>query len=196
MKITYAPGATPITDDDLEGLIPNVSLQAELNEFEAANIAQAELWAPKSRNMKRDLLSVTGLKNLHKKMFGETWKWAGELRKSQTIPGVEVHRIQSELGRLLGDVNYWIENKTFSLDEIAIRFHHRLVWIHPFPNGNGRFSRFAADLLLIYNKQLRFTWGSANLIKVSDERSKYIKALQKADKDNDNIQDLLRFARS
>ena len=94
----------------------------------------------------------------------------------------------------LGNVQYWLENETYSLDELAIRFHHKLVWIHPFPNGNGRWSRLATDLLLEFNGGNKFSWGSDDLSHENDDRSRYIKALRVADEHKD-FNDLLRFAR-
>jgi Fic-DOC domain mobile mystery protein B len=148
-----------------------------------------------SRTLKNDLLSATGIKKLHKKMFGSTWEWAGEFRKTQTNIGVAPANIQNDLGALLGDVKYWLDKKTFDLDEIAIRFHHRLVWIHVFPNGNGRHARLAANLLLKHNKGKNFSWGSESLVGNTLNRKEYIKALRQADKEED-YRSLLRFARN
>ena len=195
MKFVAPPGATPISPDVLQGLIPNLTTQDELNEFEAKNIADAMIWASTSRALKKDLLSATGLFSLHKKMFDQTWKWAGQVRWTQTNIGVAPEKIQNELGALSGNVKYWIDNKTYPFEEIAIRFHHKLVWIHPFPNGNGRFSRLAADLLMEFNGHDRFNWGSADLVKNDDERQKYFKALRVADEKME-YGPLLEFAKS
>ena len=195
MKIKVPKGATPLDDEILQMLIPNLTTQGELNEFEEQNIASAVLWASKSRILKKSLRSATGIKLLHEKMFNETWEWAGEFRWKTTNIGVEPSKIQNDLGILLGDVKYWIEKDTYPFDEIAIRFHHRLVWIHPFPNGNGRASRLAADLLLNYNGREKFSWGSQNLVKESKTRDKYLKALRTADKQSDYVP-LLEFAKS
>ena len=196
MKIKDIPGATPLDEETLQGLIPSLTTQSELNEFEAENIAEAVQWAFTSRKMKKDLLSATGLIALHKKMFDQTWKWAGTFRKCETNIGVDPKNIQSELAALLGDVKYWLENKTYPIDEIAIRVHHKLVWIHPFPNGNGRFSRLACDLLLRFNGAEKFEWGwgSEDLMAQSEDRTFYIQSLKRADKMGDYA-DLLRFAR-
>ncbi|WII71872.1 mobile mystery protein B [Bdellovibrio sp. 22V] len=195
MKIQSPPGATPLDDETLQGLIPGLTTQGELDEFEAAGIARALLWAFSSRTLKRDLLSVSGLCLLHKKMFEETWKWAGTFRLRQTNIGVAPAIIQNELAVLLGDVKYWLQHQTFSLDEIAARFHHRLVWIHPFPNGNGRFSRMAADLLVEYHKGVRFSWGQTDLARMGDKRDTYIQALRRADQHQD-YEYLMKFMKS
>ncbi len=196
MKIENPPGATPLNEEALKGLIPSLTNQGELNEFEERNIAEAIGWALRSRKLKAELLTATGLKLIHNKMFDQTWKWAGDFRSKDLNIGVDWHRIQSELGQLLGDVRFWIENKTFPMEEIAIRFHHKLVWIHPFLNGNGRFSRLAADLLMIYNGHQKFSWGSENLTSTSVARDTYLKALRKVDKNSEDIEDLLQFSKS
>lgn len=192
MKVKQVFGATPF---DPTGLIPNLTTIEELNEFEAANITEALLWAQDRKALKTEILTATGLYLLHKKMFDQVWEWAGKLRKSQTIPGVPVECIQQEVGVMLGNVKYWIEEETFSIEEIAIRLHHKLVWIHPFPNGNGRWSRIVADLFLYFNRQPRFPWGPDDLLKETDARKKYIEALRIAD-DSDNYKPLLKFAKS
>jgi Fic-DOC domain mobile mystery protein B len=194
VKIITPPGATALEPDVLKGLIPNLTTQGELNEFEAKNIADAIIWASKSRTLKKDLLSATGIFALHKKMFDQTWNWAGKVRWTQTNIGVAPEKIQNELGALLGNVKYWIEEETYKFEEIAVRFHHKLVWIHPFPNGNGRFSRLAADLLLEFNGHERFKWGQSDLVTDQKERDKYLGALRLADIKID-YGPLLKFAK-
>lgn len=195
MKVKSPADATPLDDETLRGMIPGLTTQTELDEFEAAGIARALMWTQSSRKMKSDLLTVSGLCSLHKKMFEDTWKWAGQFRLRDTNIGVSPSRIQSDLQILLGDVNFWIENKTYDIEEILARFHHKLVWIHPFPNGNGRFSRLATDLLAAKLEQPGFTWGSENLGKAGQQRQSYILALKEADK-TERYQALLKFMRS
>lgn len=195
MKIKNPPGSTPLEDEDLQGLIPNLTTQGELNEFEAQNISDAIVWAKRSRTLKRDLLSVSGFKLLHQKMFNQTWKWAGEFRKRETNIGAPPERIQNDLAVLLGDVQYWLKNETFPLDEIAVRLKHRLVAIHPFANGNGRHSRLVADLLMEFNQKSAFTWGRQNLVTESPHRENYLKALRIADRESE-YGPLLKFAKS
>ncbi len=195
MKIKGPAGATPLDKETLQMLIPNLTTQDELNEFEEQNIASGMLWASTSRDLKKNLLSATGVILLHKKMFDETWEWAGKFRWKPTNIGVEPENIQNDLGALLGNVKYQLEHKTYPIEEIAVRFHHKLVWIHPFPNGNGRFSRLAADLLLQFIGGKKLTWGSKDLAKESDVRDKYLKALRVADQKNDYGQ-LMKFAKS
>jgi Fic-DOC domain mobile mystery protein B len=185
-------GNTSLDGDEKEGLIPSyITLRSELNEAEQANILEAEDWASRR---KRDVLAATFLDNLHKRMFGRVWKWAGKHRRTGKNIGVDPHRIDAELRQLIDDCRYWVENRTYTPDEIAARFHHRLVWIHCYPNGNGRHARLAADLLLKSMGAERFSWGAAGLTDVGETRKKYIAALRAAD-DHD-MKPLLEFVRS
>ncbi|WP_413570318.1 mobile mystery protein B [Bdellovibrio sp. HCB117] len=195
MKIQSPPGATPLDDETLQGLIPGLTTHRELDEFEAAGIARALLWAFNSRTLKKDLLSASGLCLLHRRMFQDTWEWAGTFRRRETNIGVSPENIQNELGQLLGDVKYWLTHSTFSTEEIVARFHHRLVWIHPFPNGNGRFSRLAADLLMEHIGLSRPTWGQVNLGQRGQKRAQYIQVLQIADR-SENYAPLIEFMKS
>ncbi len=141
------PGQTPLDPSEVASLIPTLNTIGELNAFEQSNIYDANVWALKSRVLKKDLISVKALRMLHLKMFDKTWRWAGNFRQTEKNIGVEVHDIQNQLGQLIGNANYWLENETYSLNEIAIRVHHKLVWIHSFPNGNGRHARLVAKYL-------------------------------------------------
>lgn len=192
MHIDYPPGATPLDADELASLIPgHITTQGELNEWEQANIVQGDQWARKQR---KEILNEAFLRQLHHQMFGETWKWAGEFRKTDKNIGVDWLQIGVELKKLLDDTHYQIEHASYPPDEIAVRFHHRLVAIHPFPNGNGRHARLMADLLVERLGQPRFTWGSRSLIDAGATRQAYIAALQAADRRD--IAPLLAFARS
>lgn len=184
--------ATPLTLDEIKGLIPtHITLRYELNEVEQKNILEADRWA---FTRKRDVLDEAFLRRLHKRMLGEVWNWAGDYRSTTRNLGVEPWNIALELHKTIDDVRYWIERGTYNPDEIAVRFHYRLVVTHPFPNGNGRWSRLAADLLIVALGGVRFTWGSANLQKASDMRRRYIDALHVAD--GHKIEPLIAFARS
>jgi len=185
-------GRTELTEEEREGLIPSyITLRSELNEAEQANILEAEEWAF-ARN--RDLLEEKFLNNLHKRMYGNVWRWAGRYRTSGKNIGIDAYRIPTELRQLLDDCRYWIENGTYEPDENAVRFHHRMVSIHCYPNGNGRHARLAADLLLKSMGQERFSWGGKNLVDIGETRERYIAALQAADEHN--IGPLLEFVRS
>lgn len=184
--------ATPLTEEEREQLIPSyITLRSELNEAEQANILEAEEWA---FARKRDVLDERFLKNLHKRMFGRVWRWAGQFRQSERNIGVDAYRISTDLRQLIDDCRYWIENGTFDPDEIATRFHHRLVSIHPFPNGNGRHARLAADLLLTALGRPRFSWGRVNLVDPGETRQAYVAALRAAD--NHDYGPLLDFVRT
>jgi Fic-DOC domain mobile mystery protein B len=185
-------GQTPLTEEELEQLIPAyITLRHELNEAEQSNILEAEEWV---FTRKRDVLSEKFLDNLHKRMFGRVWRWAGKHRQSNKTIGIDAYRIPTELRQRLDDCQHWIDNSTYEPDEIAARFHHRLVLIHPYPNGNGRHARLATDLLLVSLGRPRFTWGRVNLVDVSKTRTTYIEALRAAN--NHDIGLLLEFVRT
>ncbi|HEY1605041.1 MAG TPA: mobile mystery protein B [Allosphingosinicella sp.] len=185
-------GNTPLSHEEKTGLIPSwIALRHELNEVEQANILEGERWAF-SRG--RDVLDESVLRALHKRMFGRVWSWAGEYsREKNRRIGSDSVMIPLDLRQLLGDTHYWVEKGTYSPDEIAVRFHHRLVLIHPFPNGNGRHGRLAADLLITRLGAPRFTW-SASPIDPGEARNRYIAAQRAADAHD--IEPLLVFARS
>lgn len=193
-NIFYADDdATPLTPDEREDLIPtHITLRRELNELEQENIAKADLWA---FGRKRDLLDESFLKGLHERMFGDVWKWAGKYRQTEKNIGINPpYRIQPEIRQIIGDVKYWIEHKSYPPDEIAVRFHHRLVAVHPFPNGNGRWSRLAADMLIVQLGGKRFSWGGVNLQGEGEVRRSYIDGLNKAD--GHDLGPLIAFARA
>ena len=185
--------ATPLKPEEREGLLQTwITYRRELNEAEQTNIAAGAAWARRVR--RRDLLQEKFLRQLHKRLFGDVWAWAGEFRRTERNIGIEPMRIPVELRTAFDDARYWIEHETFVSDEIAVRLHHRLVAIHPFPNGNGRTTRLMGDLVAVRLGQEPFTWGRENLTDVSETRTRYIAALQTAD-DHD-IGPLLEFARS
>jgi len=187
-------GNTPLSPEELADLIPNLATKEELNEWERENILRAREWAVGDRTAASDLASDDYVQKLHAKMFDQTWKWAGDYRRSEKNIGTPFHEIRERLMALFGDVRYWIENKTYPPDEIAIRFHHRLVLIHSFPNGNGRHARLFADVMAMKLGRLSFTWGSANLVKEGEARTKYLEVIRAAD--HGDMQPLLKFARS
>lgn len=185
-------GATPIEPDDAKDLIPGLTTRQELNQFEQRNIAKAMLWARQSRKLKQNLLDIESLKLLHLMMFDETWKWAGRFRTREANIGIAPHQIPTSLVNLCNDVKFWIENETYPVTEYAVRFHHKLVSIHPFKNGNGRHARLATDLLLIYASHPTFTWGGKSIDVEGTTRTRYLAALRKADAGN--YKELIRFA--
>jgi Fic-DOC domain mobile mystery protein B len=194
MEFDNIPGATPLDPDEITGLIPkHITTHNQLNEWEAENILGAEIWLF-STTTHGNFLTIDFIMYLHKKMFGNTWAWAGKFRTTERNIGVSPYKITTDLKILLEDIRYQILNKIIPIDEIAYRFHHRLVTIHPFPNGNGRHARLMTDLLLVQSGNPRFTWGKIKLDAAGPVRKKYIDALRKADKHD--YSELASFVRS
>lgn len=191
-------GATPLDPDEIQGLlIDTISTQAELNFAEQQSIIESSKWIFEINH--KNILTDQFFKNLHKKMFQSVWRWAGKYRTTNKNIGVDRNMIPVEIKKLCDDCEYWIENKTYDWDEIAARFHHKVVWIHPFANGNGRFSRILTDILLKKYQQSALTWGRNSYAKddfatESDLRREYISSLREAD--NKKFQKLMQFITS
>lgn len=187
-------GQTPLDPDEKAGLIPtHLETQGQLNDWEQQNILVATKWLKRAKIP--DVLTEGFCRDLHRKMFDKTWKWAGKFRTSDKNIGCDWTAVSVKLNQLFGNVKYWVENKTFPPDEIAARFHRDLVWIHPFPNGNGRHSRMMADALLKQLGQKPFSWGGGgNLVRANELRARYLAALRAADKND--YAELLAFVRS
>jgi Fic-DOC domain mobile mystery protein B len=193
----HAPGATPLTAEQLKGLRnPFIATHAELNRAEQANIVRARLWARTARSIVMpNMLSREFVEDLHRRMYRDVWTWAGKQRTVDTNIGVDFPKIGVELRILFDDARYWFDHGTYPPIEYAVRMHHRLVLIHPVPNGNGRLSRFYADLVLTRHfKQDRLTWGGGQLGNEDPRRTQYIEALRAADQ-HDYIS-LIGFATS
>ncbi len=189
----YPMGATPLDPDEAAGLLPaHIAVQADLNAWEEANILQGTRWA--ARQKKRELLEEGFVRDLHRKMFDRTWAWAGTFRSSNKNIGVDWTQISVRLRGLIDNTRYQVEHRTMAPDEIALRFHHQLVWIHAFPNGNGRHARVIADRLALQLTRSIFTWGSNLLGPPGDARARYLDALRSADAGD--VGPLLAFARS
>lgn len=188
--------ATPLAPEEREGLKQSwITHRRDLNEAEQENILKGAAWAHRRRMGKAaELLDDAFTAALHKRMFGDVWKWAGSYRQTERNIGIEAYRIAVEVRNLFGDVRYWVEHATYPADEIAVRLHHRLVAIHPFPNGNGRHARLMADLLIEKLGGAPFSWGGGSLTDVGELRANYIAALKAAD--GHDIGPLLAFARS
>ncbi|MDD4149868.1 MAG: mobile mystery protein B [Bacteroidales bacterium] len=195
LEFNYIDGQTPLSEEEKEGIkIKSITTRGELDELEQLNIEKAIEWILNNRFKQDKILSEEFIKLLHTKMFGDVWNWAGSFRKSDKNIGVNWAMIGMQLKMLLDDTKYWIDNKIFSPDEIAIRFKHRLVSIHCFPNGNGRHSRIMADIIIesIFGLNI-FTWSNSNLINANNTRREYIDSIKKAD--DGIIEPLLKFAR-
>jgi Fic-DOC domain mobile mystery protein B len=196
LEIEYREGQTPLDEEEKAGLkIITITTREELDEFEQLTIQKALEWTLKNRWSANKIFTEDFILALHAKMYGEVWTWAGTFRKSNKNIGVLFYQVPTELRLLLDDALYWYENETYSPEEIAIRFKHRIVAIHCFPNGNGRHSRLIGDIIIanLYKFEV-FSWGSSTMIKADDTRTKYINALRQAD--SGNIIDLMNFARS
>jgi Fic-DOC domain mobile mystery protein B len=184
--------ATPLTVEERQGLIPShVTLRCELNELEQQNILEANTWV---FGRKRSPVDEGFGRQLHRRMFGTVWRWAGTYRTTGKSIGVDTALIQTRLYEALNNIRYWMDNKTFAPDEIAVRFHHALVFVHPFPDGNWRWSRLMADVLAVRLDQNRFTWGGSSLRTHDETRDAYIETLKAAD--THDLTALLAFARS
>ena len=193
LHFDYPEGTTPINPDETEGLLlTHITTHGELDRWEQDNIVEALIWLEKTKPT--DILNEQFIKKLHQRMFANVWKWAGHFRRSDKSIGGPWYQISTSLKKLCDDARLWIKLQDESPDEIAVRFHHHLVSIHPFPNGNGRHARFMTDLLLENILDCpRFTWGSENLSRSGNARQRYIAALQAADEYN--YEPLLEFVR-
>jgi Fic-DOC domain mobile mystery protein B len=196
LVIDYIDGQTPLDEEEKDGLlIPTIATRGELDEFEQQNIEQAVQWSM-GRSYKSEIIFTEEfIRIVHKRMYINVWKWAGEFRKINKNIGVDQWQIPTNLKYLLDDARYWHENSTYPPDEIALRFKHRIVSIHCFPNGNGMHSRLMADIIIekIY-KQPVFSWGTTNIFSEEDSRTAYLKAVKTADIGDYRL--LLSFARS
>lgn len=187
---------TLLNSEEVDALIPqHVTTKEELNLWEYENILLAYRWAFSDRNLRNvQPASEAFWKILHYKMFNKSWKWAGKYRTSDKNIGIPFYQITSELRKLEDDVGYWQCNTTFPSREIAVRLHHRLVYIHPFPNGNGRHARLVADMCVEKSGERPFSWGKKQLNNTNIFRKEYIIALKEAD--NGDFDKLLQFADS
>lgn len=196
LTIEYRDGQTPLDEEEKQGLrIPTITTREALDEFEQLNIEKAIQWTLGKKLYPEQLFSEVYIKNLHKQMFGQVWKWAGTFRTSEKNIGIKSYLISTSLKQLLDDAIFWYKNNSYNSEELAVRFKHRLVSIHCFANGNGRHARLMADLILekLYGERF-FTWGNTSLVNATEARTTYIKAIKMADKNE--IQPLIAFAKS
>ena len=196
LNLVYLPGQTPLDEEEKDRLkIKTIETKGELDEFEQKNIEQAIQWTLGRKYKTDKIISESFIKSLHQRMYSEVWIWVGNFRQTNKNIGVDRWQIPTELRKLLNDTLFWIEHNSFSEDEIAIQFKHRIVSIHCFPNGNGRHSRLMADLITekIFKRKV-FTWGQSNISSKHGIRTEYLNALKKADKGN--YTDSINFSRS
>ena len=191
--IPIGDGHTELSEEDRRGLIPtHIATRGDLFEAEERNIAKALLRrrAPRPDRLLDDMY----LRDLHSAIFRDVWKWAGHYRLTETNIGVDPSQIATQVLLLVRDARAWIANQVYEPDELAVRFHHRLVAIHPFPNGNGRHGRFAADYLVRGLDGAAFSWGAGRYDDTAELRAAYQHGLQQAD--GGTIAELLEFARA
>lgn len=196
LELNYIEGQTPLDEDEKEGLlIPTIATRRELDEFEQLNIEDALQWIIGKSFDIEEIVTESFIRNIHQRMFGNVWSWAGQFRKTNKNLGVDKHQIPVSLKNLCDDVLYWVKNETYLPEEIAIRFKHRIVSIHCFSNGNGRHSRFMADIIVEKCYKLpSFSWGAEDLVHQGKTRSAYLDAVRCADAGD--IHPLMKFARS
>ena len=179
----YSFGATPLDPDEIFGLRhKHITTRADLDHLEQANIEDGLIWLSKQKET--NVLNEQFIKKLHLKLFGQVWRWAGTFRLTEKNIGVDPLTISTELYKLIGDCEYWMQHSVFPAVELAARFHHRLVFIHLFPNGNGRHARIMADCLLTNIFKLKpINWsGNYEAPRMQERRKQYIRALQEADR--------------
>lgn len=190
--VPIGDGHTELSAEDREGLLPTyIATRGDLFEAEQRNIAEVML---RRRPAVEKLLDDKYLRELHRAMFGNVWSWAGKYRTLGTNIGIEPSSIPTAVRNLVEDTKTWIDLETYSLDEVAARFHRRLVAIHPFPNGNGRHGRIATDLLVTAVGAEPFTWGRHLDVATDELRGRYVDALRMAD--SDDVSMLLEFVRT
>lgn len=193
IELELKPGQTPLDPDEIAGLKPrHIATQGALDEWEAQNILKALRWI--ARQKKLDVLNEHFCRELHAKMFDDTWKWAGTFRKTDKNIGCDWTQIAVNLRQLFDNMAYWLEHNVFPPEEVAVRFHHKLVWLHAFPNGNGRHARLMTDCLLRQCGLAPFSWGRGNLVAANEVRGRYIQALRAADANDYAL--LVAFVRS
>jgi Fic-DOC domain mobile mystery protein B len=188
-------GQTPLDEDEKEGLrISSIATRGELDEFEQQNVEKAVEWSLKTKFTRNEILTEAFVRRLHRTMYSDVWKWAGEFRRTNKNIGADKYEIAVALKHLLDDADFWIERGTYPPDETAVRISHRIVSIHCFANGNGRHSRLYADIIVshLFDNQ-PFAWGNSNLVTKGNPREAYLAALRQADAGN--IVPLVEFAR-
>lgn len=189
--------ATPLVPAERDGLkLTWITTRADLNAAEQDNIDAGAAWAFRSR--RANILTVAFSIALHRQMFGQVWDWAGHYRTTERNIGIAPYRIGTETAQLFDDAAFWVANETYEPDELAVRLHHRLVFVHPFPNGNGRHARMMADLLIRRIGAPPFSWGSNRddgvIHDIGELRKRYVSALRAAD--GNDYEPLIAFARS
>ena len=193
----YIEAQTPLDEEEKRYLIPAILTREDLDRFEQENILEARRWVMRKSVLasKQGVFTEKFILDLHRRMYGRVWKWAGQYRKSNKNIGVDYSLVRTEFRKLLDDAAYWLEHNTYSIAELAVIFHYRLVKIHLFPNGNGRHARLFADVIVAKYGGEKLTWGSnADLTTPDEVRKRYIAALHEADAGS--YDSLISFAKS
>ena len=190
---------TPLTEEVLEGLIPSwVTTRADFNEVEARNAVAGYDWIRSTRPTAGEILTTDFVQELHLRMFGEVWRWAGTYRRTETNIGVDWWTISVAVMRLVDDFSHRLgcgaSGESAEIDLVCVEYHHRMVKIHPFPNGNGRHARACGDALAMALDRPAFSWGRASIVTDKLTRSSYIGAIRNADEGD--LETLRSFARS
>lgn len=188
--------ATPLDDAERPALVPSLSTRAELNEIERLTINAARIWFLRPAGLKRaDLLTDSFAREVHRRMFSQVWRWAGHYRTTEKNMGWEVHRLTEGVRNAFDDAQAWLDHSTYPLNDCAVRLHHRLVLIHPWPNGNGRHARLMADIVVAAHGGAELSWGARqDLVEMTEVRRHYIAAIRQADQGD--FAPLLEFAQS
>jgi Fic-DOC domain mobile mystery protein B len=196
LSLKYEKGQTPLSEEEMEQLlIHTITTQGELNEMEQLNIEEAVEWTMRRTFKAADIFSEEFVRDLHKRMYRQVWRWAGQFRTSDKNIGIAWYQIPASLKNLVDDADYWVKHSVYSSDELAIKFKHVIVSIHCFPNGNGRHSRLMADIIVNHIfKQPTFSWNRRNLVETGEARKIYLASLAEADQGN--LTPLMTFARS
>ena len=144
------------------------------NHYEALEYLYSLVEKDNSQNISEYLI-----RNLHKLVTAETDKeWAGNYRNSNVIIVGSEHTPPDafEVSIVMGDLIKWLRGNQKKLHpiELAAIFHHKLVFIHPFFDGNGRTARLAMNLLLMQK-----SYPMAVMLK--NDRKKYYQTLSRAD---------------
>ncbi len=195
LELKYNIEQKPLDEEEKEGLkIKSITTQGDLDEFEQLNIEKAGEWSIHTKLKSKKFLTEKFIKDLQKRIYDDVWKWAGEFRKTEKNIEIPWIQIEIELKNLLDDTKFWIANKTYSTEKVAIRFKHIIVSIHCFLNGNGRHSRMMADIIMesIFGNGI-FSWHQSNMVKANESRKEYINALREAN--NRNVTSLIEFSK-
>ena len=172
-------GKTPLTD--FGGLLVDVHTRDELNALEFLNVNKAhEKYLLRRPSEKKAPFTYVWFLKVHCEMYGDVWAWAGAIRKSNKNIGIDKSQVRETLKSLEKDYHVWVGSK-MDPNEVAARLHHRLVLIHPFENGNGRWARLITNIYLRQKDLPLILWPEKEFLEQGNVRKQYLDALRKAD---------------